>query len=262
MKKDVEAILDGLDKLVDDQFGRGEKAARDAFTAEHQRKMDEYKDRRYSGVTGKLRWVRDKFAGLPAEADKIFEEARDNYVRRMRQVISDVADTIGTELNRAKHRIAQGRAELQAAVRKLPADLRSIGQRAAAEFTDKFDELTQSADDKGTQLVDTLATKYTDALKSVDDEIAAEKEKNKGRAAHAGGSVRTSGAVPTGGGRSAGATRRGGVPTSDPRRTCCGLWTPPYAKRRACSMRKAPRRSRSGKGSRTSRGATASPGSR
>ncbi|MBD3003927.1 hypothetical protein IEJ02_07345 [Streptomyces sp. 5-10] len=185
IKKDVEAILNGLDKLVDDQFGRGEKAARDAFTAEHQRKMDEYKDRRYSGVTGKLRWVRDKFAGLPAEADKIFEEARDNYVRRMRQVISDVADTIGTELNRAKRRIAQGRGELQDAVRKLPPDLRSIGQQAAAEFADKFDELTQSVDDKGTQLVDTLATKYTDALKSVDDEITAEKEKNKGLVAKA-----------------------------------------------------------------------------
>ncbi|QDL68920.1 hypothetical protein DNK48_05380 [Streptomyces malaysiensis subsp. malaysiensis] len=185
MKKDVEAILDGLDKLVDDQFGRGEKAARDAFTAEHQRKMDEYKDRRYSGVTGKLRWVRDKFAGLPAEADKIFEEARDAYVRRMRQVISDVADTIGAELNRAKRRIAQGRTELREAVRGLPADLRSIGQQAAAEFTDRFDELTQSVDDKGTQLVDTLATKYTDALRSVDDEIAAEKEKNKGLVAKA-----------------------------------------------------------------------------
>ncbi|GAA2365602.1 hypothetical protein [Streptomyces cuspidosporus] len=185
MKKDVEAILDGLDKLVDDQFGREEKAARDAFTAEHKRKMEEYKDRRYSGWTGKARWLRDLFAGLPAEADKIFEEARDNYVRRMRQVISDVADTIGGELNRAKRRIAQGRAEMQAAVRKLPADLRSIGQQAAAEFTDKFDELTQSVDDKGTQLVDTLATKYTDALKSVDDEIAAEKEKNKGLVAKA-----------------------------------------------------------------------------
>lgn len=185
MKKDVEAILDGLDKLVDEQFGREEKAARDAFTAEHKRKMEEYKDRRYSGWTGKARWVRDLFAGLPAEADKIFEAARDNYVRRMRQVISDVADTIGRELNRAKRRIADGRTELQTAVRKLPADLRSIGQQAVAEFSDKFDELTQSVDDKGTQLVDTLATKYTDALKSVDDEIAAEKEKNKGLVAKA-----------------------------------------------------------------------------
>ncbi|MFV2118768.1 hypothetical protein ACE14D_10085, partial [Streptomyces sp. Act-28] len=185
MKKDVEAILTGLDKLVDDQFGRGEREAREAFTAEHRRKMEEYKDRRYSGATGKLRWVRDLFAGLPAEADRIFEEARGTYVRRMRQVISDVADTIGAELNRAKRRIAQGRAELQDAVRKLPADLRAVGQQAAAEFTDKFDELTQAVDDKGTQLVDTLATKYTEALKAVDDEIAAEKEKNKGLVAKA-----------------------------------------------------------------------------
>ncbi|EFL29140.1 conserved hypothetical protein [Streptomyces himastatinicus ATCC 53653] len=185
MKKDVESILDGLDKLVDDQFGRGEKAARDDFTAEHKRKMEEYKERRYSGATGKLRWVRDLFAGLPAEADKIFDDARAHYVRRMRQVISDVADTIGGELNRAKRRIADGRTEMQTAVRALPADLRSIGREAAAEFTDKFDELTQSVDDKGTQLVDTLATKYTDALKSVDDEIAAEKEKNKGLVAKA-----------------------------------------------------------------------------
>ncbi|GII88156.1 hypothetical protein Ssi03_61460 [Sphaerisporangium siamense] len=185
MRKDVQGILDGLDKLVDDRFGRGEKQARDAFTAEHRRKMDEYKDRRYSGAVGKLRWVRDKFAGLPAEADKIFEEARDNYVRRMRQVISEVADVIGAELNRAKRRIARGRAEMQAAVRKLPDDLRAIGREAAAEFTDRFDELARSVDDKGTQLVDTLATKYTEALKSVDDEIAAEKEKNKGLVAKA-----------------------------------------------------------------------------
>lgn len=185
MQKDVQAILDGLDKLVGDQFDRGEKAAREAFTAEHKQKMEEYKDRRYSGWRGKARWVKDLFAGLPAEADKIFEKARDNYVQRMRQVISDVADTIGAQLNKAKRRIAQGRKEMQDAVQALPADLRSIGRQAAAEFTDKFDELTQSVDDKGTELVDTLATKYTDALKSVDDEIAAEKEKNKGLVAKA-----------------------------------------------------------------------------
>ncbi|MFD7714215.1 hypothetical protein ACFV8W_44910, partial [Streptomyces sp. NPDC059786] len=185
MQKDVQGILDGLDKLVDDQFGRGEKAARDAFTAEHKQKMEEYKDRRYSGWAGKARWVRDLFAGLPAEADTIFETARTNYVRRMRQVISDVADTIGAELNRAKRRIAEGRTQMTNAVQKLPADLRGIGREAAAEFSDKFDELTTSVDDKGTELVDTLATKYTDALTSVDDEIAAEKEKNKGLVAKA-----------------------------------------------------------------------------
>lgn len=185
MKADVEGILTGLDKLVDDQFTRGEKQARDTFTAEHKRKMDEYKDRRYSGATGLYRWGRDKLLGLPDEANQIFVEARDNYVRRMRQVIADVATTIGSELNRAKQRIAKGRTDLHTEIKKLPADLQAIGKQAAAEFANKFDELTPTVDDKGTQLVDTLATKYTDAVKSIDDEIAAEKEKNKGLAAKA-----------------------------------------------------------------------------
>ncbi|MFE7135177.1 DNA/RNA non-specific endonuclease [Streptomyces sp. NPDC057638] len=180
MKKDVEAILDGLDKLVDEQFTRGEKAARDAFTSEHEREMDAYKDRRYSGAFGWARWGKDKLLGLPAEAERIFDRAREGYLRRMRLVIADVATTVGTELDRAKQRIAQGRTELRAAVGKLPAGLKAIGQEAMAEFDGKFEELTQSVDDKATTLVDTLATKYTEALKSVDDEIATAKEKNKG----------------------------------------------------------------------------------
>ncbi|MFL6125581.1 hypothetical protein [Actinophytocola sp.] len=180
MKTDVEGILTGLDKLVDDQFTRGEKEARDAFTAEHRRKMDEYKDRRYGGRWGWIKWGHDKLFGLPEEANQIFVEARDHYVKRVREVIAKVADTIGAELTRAKQRIAKGRDELRQAVDALPKDLKAIGKEAAAGFADKFDELTQSVDDKSTELVDTLATKYTDAVKSVDDEIAAEKEKNKG----------------------------------------------------------------------------------
>ncbi|MBO0867081.1 MAG: hypothetical protein J2P15_00810 [Micromonosporaceae bacterium] len=184
-KKDVEDILCGLDKKVDDQFTREEKAARDAFTAEHKQRMDAYKDKRYSGWSGKWRWVRDKFLGLPEEANQIFVVARDHYIARMQAVISDVADTIGRELDRAKARIAKGRDDLKAAVAKLPADLKAIGAQAADEFAGRFDELNEQVDQKGTDLVQTLATKYNDALKSVDDEIAAEKEKNKGLVAKA-----------------------------------------------------------------------------
>nr|MDT0658153.1 hypothetical protein [Micromonospora sp. DSM 115978] len=194
-KKDVEDILTGLDKRVDDQFTAGEKAARDAFTADHTRRMDAYKEQRYSGWTGKARWVKDKFAGLPEEANQIFVVARKGYVDRMQQVISSVADTIGAELNRAKQRIATGRDQLKAEVASLSPELQAIGKQAAGEFSSKFDELTESVDAKGTELVQTLATKYNDALKSVDEEIEAEKEKNKGLIAKAvdavGGVIRT-----------------------------------------------------------------------
>ncbi|MEV4052804.1 hypothetical protein AB0J55_16605 [Amycolatopsis sp. NPDC049688] len=180
MKTDVEGILHGLDKLVDDQFTRGEKQARAQFTVEYSRRMIDYKRRRYGGPLGAFKWAGDKLFGLPDEVNQFYDEARAGYVQRMKQVISDVATTIGTELNRAKKRIAQGRSDIQAEVKRLPEDLRAIGREAAEGFAEKFDELAQEVDDKGTELVDTLATKYTDALKAVDDQIAEEKEKNKG----------------------------------------------------------------------------------
>ncbi|RSD07784.1 hypothetical protein EIY87_44120 [Amycolatopsis eburnea] len=178
-KADVEKILSDLDKKVDDQFTTGEKRARDRFTDEHTRGMDEYKDRRYSGWAGKARWVKDLFADLPEEANRIYERARDHYLTAMREVIADVAGTVESELRHAKERIASGRKELKQAVDTLPKDLRAIGKEAAADFEGKFDELADTVDDKGTELVDTLATKYVDAVKAVDAEIAAEKEKNK-----------------------------------------------------------------------------------
>ncbi|TXS00615.1 hypothetical protein EAO73_26490 [Streptomyces sp. col6] len=179
-KKDVEATLSGLDKKVDAAFTSGEKAARDKFTADHKRRMKKYKDKRYSGWTGKARWVKDKFAGLPEEANSLYQEARKLYVSQMQTVISSVADIIGTELGKAKARIAKGRGELKAEVDKLPADLRQFGEEAAKDFAGKFDDLEASVNEKSEQLVQDLAQKYTAALNKVDEEIKKLQEANKG----------------------------------------------------------------------------------
>ncbi|MEV1065556.1 hypothetical protein [Streptomyces sp. NPDC050263] len=184
-KTDVENTLSGLDKLVDDKFTAGEKAARDAFTADHKRRMDAYKDKRYSGWTGKLKWVKDKFAGMPEEANQLFQESRKLYVAQMQQVVSSIADVIGTELGKAKDRIAKGRAELKAEVDRLPADLKKFGQDAAKDFTEKFDGLEADVNAKSDQLVQDLAQKYTQALNAVDDEIKKLQDENKGLIAKA-----------------------------------------------------------------------------
>ncbi|WP_410667712.1 phosphotransferase [Amycolatopsis sp. cmx-4-68] len=184
-KGDVEQILTDLDKKVDDEFTTQEKRARDRFTTEHEDGMRRYKDERYGGWDGWLRWGRDLFAGLPEEANRIYERAKDHYLSAMDRIISGIADLVDRELRRAKDRIATGRGELRAAVDRLPAELKAIGREAATDFAGRFDELKETVDDKGTALVDTLATKYTDAVKAVDDEIAAEKEKNKGLVAKA-----------------------------------------------------------------------------
>ncbi|MGW8849233.1 hypothetical protein ACWGNE_15755 [Streptomyces xiamenensis] len=179
-KTDVEKTLDGLDGKVDTQFTNGEKRARDAFTADHERRMKAYKDKRYSGLRGKARWVKDKFAGLPDEANDLYQESRKLYVNKMQGVISDIADTIGRELGRAKSRIERGRTELQAEVEKLPADLRRFGEEAAADFSGQFDDLETTVDEKSEQLVQDLAQKYTEALDAIDEEIKELQEANKG----------------------------------------------------------------------------------
>ncbi|MFF5126102.1 hypothetical protein ACFY41_04080 [Streptomyces syringium] len=179
-KKDVEGTLSGLDKTVDDQFTRGEKAARDAFMADQERRMKAYKKKRYSGFTGKLKWVKDKFKGLPEAANQLYQESRKLYVQQMQDVISGIADTIGAELGAAKARIAKGRAELKAEVDRLPADLRQFGEEAAADFAGKFDDLESEVNEKSQQLVQELATKYTQALNKIDEEIKKLQEANKG----------------------------------------------------------------------------------
>ncbi|MFJ5708018.1 DNA/RNA non-specific endonuclease [Streptomyces sp. NPDC093105] len=179
-KKDVEATLTGLDQKVDTAFTSGEKAARDAFTADHKARMKKYKDKRYGGLLGKGRWLKDKFAGMPQEANDLYQESRKLYVARMRTVISQVADLIGVELGRAKARIAQGRTDLKAEVDRLPADLRAFGEEAQQDFAGKFEDLEASVDEKSEQLVQDLANKYTAALNAVDEEIKKLQEANKG----------------------------------------------------------------------------------
>ncbi|MGY3057884.1 cell division protein FtsB [Streptomyces sp. TE3672] len=179
-KKDVETTLSDLDKKVDTAFTQGEKAARDAFTADHKRRMKKYKDKRYSGMFGPAKWAKDKLMGMPEEANDLFQEARKLYVAKMQTVISSVADIIGTELGKAKARIAKGRTELKAEVDKLPADLREFGQEAATDFAGKFDDLEATVNEKSEQLVQDLAQKYTAALNKVDEEIKKLQEANKG----------------------------------------------------------------------------------
>ncbi|MFF9540150.1 hypothetical protein ACF1BU_29015 [Streptomyces sp. NPDC014724] len=179
-KKDVETTLSDLDKKVDTAFTAGEKAARDAFTADHKRRMKAYKDKRYSGMFGPAKWAKDKLMGMPKEADDLFQEARKLYVAKMQTVISSVADIIGTELGKAKARIAKGRAELKTEVDKLPADLRQFGEDAAKDFAGKFDDLEATVNEKSEQLVQDLANKYTAALNKVDEEIKKLQEANKG----------------------------------------------------------------------------------
>ena len=179
-KTDVDAILGGVDDKVGKEFDAGATAAHTAFTANHQAAMDRYKDERYSGVSGAVRWTEDLFTGLPAEANQIYDRAKARFETDMTAVISRVADVIARELDAAKARIDKGRADIKALVAAQPASLQTVAAQAAREIGTRFDQLDSDVASKQESLVSDLADRYTQARGEVDDEIKAEQAKNQG----------------------------------------------------------------------------------
>jgi len=177
---DVKKILDGLDPKVEEEFTKGEATARAAFETYVAAKMSAYKKDRYGGWLGGLRWAKDKLLGMPSKVNEFYEAGREIYLKQMDGVISRVADVVGNGLSAAKTRIATGRAEIASYVKSLPADLKKVGSEASKEINDKFEQLESDVDSKQESLVDSLATKYTEARKGLDERIEALQAENKG----------------------------------------------------------------------------------
>jgi hypothetical protein len=179
-KGDVTKILADLDGKVDGAFDKGEKAAREQFESYVGKRMEDYKDERYSGLLGKGRWIKDKLLGMPDEVNVFYEEGRNGYLKAMDSVIGQVADVVGAELGAARKRIADGRAEVRKYVAGLPADLQKVGKDAEQNLEGQFDQLSSDVDAKQDQLVDTLAQKYVEARDALDARIDEMKAANRG----------------------------------------------------------------------------------
>jgi hypothetical protein len=177
---EVKTILDGIDPKVDKEFEAGEKTAREAFESYVAAKMSAYKKDRYGGWLGGLRWAKDKLLGMPDKVNEFYEAGREIYLKQMDGVISKVADIVGNDLTAAKKRIASGRAEITTYVRSLPNDLKKVGSEASQEINDKFEQLESDVDSKQESLVESLATKYTEARKGLDERIEELQAENKG----------------------------------------------------------------------------------
>ncbi|WP_232490813.1 hypothetical protein [Mycobacterium dioxanotrophicus] len=177
---DVKKILDGIDPKVEKAFEDGEASARKSFETFVAAKMAAYKADRYSGWLGGLRWAKDKLLGMPDAVNRFYEAGRELYLKQMDTVISRVADIVGNDLTAAKKRIAAGRTEIASYVKSLPANLQKVGAEASKEIKDKFEQLESDVNSKQEALVDTLATKYVEARKGLDDRIEELQAENKG----------------------------------------------------------------------------------
>lgn len=177
---DVKKILDGIDPKVEKEFEQGEADARKTFETYVSAKMSAYKKDRYSGWLGGLRWAKDKLVGMPDKVNEFYEAGRELYLKQMNNVISRVADIVGNDLTAAKKRIATGKAEIASYVKSLPTSLQNVGAEASKEINDRFEQLEDDVKSKQDAVVDTLATKYVDARKGLDERIEELQAENKG----------------------------------------------------------------------------------
>lgn len=179
-KTDVETILNNLDASVKTMFDAASSKATKAFEKLVEKRMSAYKSKRYSGLIGKGRWVKDLFAGLPDEVNAFFTEGRNLYLGIMDDELTSISEHVANELTAAKERIKKGKQDIQDYVVSLPKDLQQVGKEAADEINSKFDELTESVNSKGEELVDTIADMYKESLDKVDARIEEMKAANRG----------------------------------------------------------------------------------
>lgn len=177
---DVTKLLGLLDTTVETIFTDGEKAARKTFEDDVARDMEAYKDRRYSGLRGKARWLKDRFFDLPKEVNKFYEAGRKNYLDAMDRVIETIAFTVGMLLGAAHLRIEIGRAEVDAYVTGLPDSVKQQAKETADDLDHQFDDLAGDVDAKRDELVDTVARLYVDSRDELDSRINELQEANKG----------------------------------------------------------------------------------
>ena len=145
--------------------------AKKRFEAYVEREMTLYKAERYGHGGGLFVWVYDAFAGLPDEVNQFFVDGRQVFVDTMDYAITQIAEHVAKELNRAKQRIEDGKQEVTDYVESLPKNLKKFGKEAADEIQDKFADLQNDVNSKQEELVDTLAQEYVASLEEVDARI-------------------------------------------------------------------------------------------
>jgi len=179
-KKRVEEKLDALEPEVMGLFDRGAEAALEAMKSSANREIDAFKDDRYSGARGKLRWIADKFRDVPPEIKEILKRARERFLQDMDGLAVRLAGLVDRRIAEAKAEIGRGEDEIKAYVAGLPKDLQAVGKAAAEQIASRFDELRSAVDDRQNALAQKLAQKFKEASDKSNEALKKLEEENKG----------------------------------------------------------------------------------
>jgi hypothetical protein len=183
-KKSVDGELNDLETKVTELFDTGAKVAKDAFEKYVTKKTDEYKEKRYGSwydVTKYGKRLKDAWNGkLPNEVNIFFTKGRQIFLDKLDGTINAIAKLVTDRLNKAKTAITSGRQKVTNFIKNLPADVKKAIKGDIDAVQGKFKGLENSINEKETSLIDSLATKYNNTLKEVDEMIVEFKKRDQG----------------------------------------------------------------------------------
>ncbi len=164
-KTKVEAKLAELGPAVDKMFTDGEKAAREGFENEVDRRTIEH------DLLHPLDAAWGALTGVDAALEQIFHEARDHYMAALDPVLDGIANRVELGLKEAKDLIAAGHKAIDGYVAGLEPSLRASGQQAEQAIGSRFAELQQSVDAKKEELANHLVERYQQAQQEIDKRV-------------------------------------------------------------------------------------------
>ena len=177
---DVKKILDGIDPKVEKAFEAGEAVARQDFENSVSAKMSAYKKDRYSGWLGGLRWAKDKF-GMPDKVNKFYEAGRELHLKEMDKTISPGGRHRRHRPDRGEEANRQGQGPTSPRMSRACRPIcRRWVRRRPRRSTTSSSSSKSDVNSKQEAVVDTLATKYVEARKGLDERIEELQAQNKG----------------------------------------------------------------------------------
>ncbi len=180
----VKAKLLALETQSLKAFDDGQRLATQKFEIKVKKRIEDFKDDRYSGIRGPFRWVRDKWKGMDdlPQVKRIFDEERAAFERDIEATIKKITDDSKRVVKECKEVIAKTRLDISEYVKTLKGDLTKTGKQALQDVSKKLDALDNQVNEKQKELNKKLTERREKAMKAIDDKIAKMKEGMKGLA--------------------------------------------------------------------------------
>lgn len=181
-KKKVDERLKRLDTENKDEFDHEQKKLSYRFEKNVNRRVEAWKDDRYSGLFGGLKWLKDKLFGIedfPA-ITRIFRTERKAFVDGMNAVVARITKKNGEVITECKKWVSDAEKKIKKYVADLGPELKDVGNKAMGDMQKKLDDLDKAVDAKKDELTKKLCDKKKAAIKDIDKKIEAMKEEMSG----------------------------------------------------------------------------------